>query len=242
MELRNYWKILIHRWWLIVAPVAVVVFYVAATYAPPRPIHQVVMRSAAGTEPSGLSEDYDRYYPWLTSEYIANGLADVAETGVFAQAIASRLAKAGHEVMPAAVQSAIVTDNAQSILVVYLTWPDEAQIVTVADAVTAELIGNGAAYFPQLEGVEPAVRLLDAPAPTPLPPGLRAQLMGPAIKIGLAAALGIALALLWHYLDPTVRTSEEMAALGLIVLAEIPHCRWRKSQRPSPNHQSKIGV
>ena len=36
----------------------------------------VAMRFAAGTEPAGLSEDYDRYYPWATSEYIANGLAD----------------------------------------------------------------------------------------------------------------------------------------------------------------------
>lgn len=180
------------------------------------------MRFAAGTKPAGLSEDYDRYYPWLTSEYIANGLADVAETGAFAQTVASRLAEAGHEITPAAVQSAIVTDNAQSILVVYLTWPDETQTAAIADAITAELTGNGAAYFPQLEGIEPAVRLLDAPAPLLLPPGLRTQLMGPAVKVGLAAGLGIALALLWHYLDPAVREATELEDVGLRVLAEIP--------------------
>ncbi|RLC61302.1 MAG: hypothetical protein DRI80_09065 [Chloroflexota bacterium] len=146
----------------------------------------------------------------------------MAETGVFAQAVASRLAEAGLEVAPAAIQGAIVTDNAQSILVVYLTWPDETQIVAVADAITAELTGNGAAYFPQLEGVEPAVRPLDIPTPVPLPPGLRTQLMGPAIKIGLALAVGVALALLWHYLDPTVREAAELEELGLDILAEIP--------------------
>ncbi|MEE8392077.1 MAG: hypothetical protein V3S14_14955, partial [Anaerolineae bacterium] len=186
MELRTYWKILIRRWWLIAVPVLVVILTVAATYSPPGPVYQVVMRYAAGTEPAGLSEDYDRYYPWLTSEYVANGLADVAMTGTFAQAIASRLAQANHEIPPGAVQPAIVTDNAQSILVVYLTWPDAEQIIAVADAVTAELTENGAAYFPQLEGIEPAVRLLDSPTPVPLSPGLRSQLMGPAIKIGLA--------------------------------------------------------
>jgi len=230
MELRTYWKILIRRWWLVVAPAAVVILYVAATYAPPGPVYQVVMRFAAGTKPAGLSEEYDRYYPWLTSEYIANGLADVTETGTFAQAVASRLAEAGHKVAPGTIQPAIVTDNAQSILVVYLTWPDAEQIIAVAEAITAELTGNGAAYFPQLAGIEPAVRPLDIPVPVLLPPGLRTQLMGPAIKIGLAAGLGVALALLWHYLDPTVREAAELDALGLVVLAEIPRRRWRESQ------------
>jgi len=88
MELGTYWKILIRRWWLVLAPVAAVILYVAVTYVPPGPVYQVVMRFAAGTRPASLSEDYDRYYPWLTSEYVANGLADVAETGAFAQAVA----------------------------------------------------------------------------------------------------------------------------------------------------------
>jgi capsular polysaccharide biosynthesis protein len=230
MELRTYWKILVRRWWLVAAPVAVVLAYVVATYAPPSPAYQVVMRFAAGTEPAGLSEDYDRYYPWLTSEYVANGLADVATTGSFAQAVASRLAEGGHNIPHDAIQRGIVTDNAQSILVVYLTWSDAEQIVAIAETITAELTESGAAYFPQLESIEPAVRQLDAPAPVPLPPGLRTQLMGPAIKIGLAAVTGVALALLWHYLDPTVREAGELEDLGMVVLAEIPRRRWRKPQ------------
>ncbi|MBN1815450.1 MAG: hypothetical protein JXA14_26695 [Anaerolineae bacterium] len=222
MELRTYWKILIRRWWLVAAPALVVILYVAVSYSPPGPVYQVVMRYAAGTSPAGLSQDYDRYYPWLTSEYVANGLADVAVTGTFAQAVSSRLAETGHEIPAGAIQPAIITDNAQSILVVYLTWPDAEQIVAVADAITAELTGNGAAYFPQLGGIEPGVRLLDAPTPISLPPGLRAQLMGPAIKISLALIVGVALALLWHYLDPTVREATELEDLGLSVLVKIP--------------------
>ncbi|HET91385.1 MAG TPA: hypothetical protein ENN99_11725 [Chloroflexi bacterium] len=222
MELRTYCKILLRRWWLIVAPVAVVALYVVAAYSPPAPAYQVVMRFSAGTAPAGLSEAYDRYYPWLTSEYIANGLADVAMTGTFAQAISSRLAEAGREIPAGAIQPAIVTDNAQSILILYLTWPDAEQIVAVAEAVTAELTGNGAAYFPQLAQIEPAVRALDPPTPIALPPGLRAQLMGPVIKIGLALVVGVALALLYHYLDPTVHEAAELEHLGLTVVAEIP--------------------
>jgi capsular polysaccharide biosynthesis protein len=219
MELRTYWKILLRRWWLVVVPVVVVALYAAATYTPPGPVYQVTMRFAAGTQPAGLSLDYDRYYPWLASEYVANGLSDVARTGVFAKAVAERV---GDPSLARAIQGGIVTDSAQSVMVVYLTWPDAEQIVDVADAVGAELTQNGAAYFPQLTDIEPAVRRLDAPSPVALAPGLRTQLMGPAVKIGLALVVGVALALLWHYLDPTIREARELEEIGLPVLAEIP--------------------
>jgi len=219
MELRTYWKILLRRWWLVVVPVLVVALYAAVTYTPPGPVYQVVMRFSAGTKPAGLSADYDRYYPWLASEYVANGLADVARTGVFAEAVAERVGDPG---LAGAIQGAIVTDSAQSVMVVYLSWPDAVQIITVADAITAELTQNGAAYFPQLTGVEPAAHRLDTPSPVALAPGLRSQLMGPAVKIGLALVVGVALALLWHYLDPTVREAQELEEMELAVLAEIP--------------------
>ncbi|MBN1810878.1 MAG: hypothetical protein JXA14_03495 [Anaerolineae bacterium] len=219
MELQTYWKILRRRWWLVAVPVVVVAIYAAVTYTPPGPVYQVTMRFAAGTKPAGLSEDYDRYYPWLTSEYVANGLADIARTGAFAEAVAERLGDPG---LAGAIQGSIATDSTQSIMVVYLTWPDAGQIVDVADTVSAELTQNGAAYFPQLTGIEPAVRRLDTPSPVALAPGLRTQLMGPAVKIGLALVVGVALALLWHYLDPTIREAEELEEMGLAVLVEIP--------------------
>jgi len=59
----------------------------------------------------------------------------------------------------------------------------------------------------------------------PLPPSLRAQLLGPAIRLALALGVGVGLALLWHYLDPTVREEGELEALGLRVLARIPRRR-----------------
>ncbi len=222
MELRTFWKVIVRRWWLVLAPAAVVALFTLATFHRPATAYQVVMRFAAGTPPAGQSVDYDRYYPWLTSEYIANGLGDIAKTGAFAEAVAARLAAAGQSVPAGAVQGAIATDNVQSILVVYLTWSDPAGAAALGEAVSAELTGNGAAYFPQLAGLDPAVRRLDAPAPAALPPGLRAQLMGPAVKLALGLVVGVALALLWHYLDPTVQDAGELEGLGLPVLAQIP--------------------
>jgi capsular polysaccharide biosynthesis protein len=222
MELRAFWEPLRRRWWLVVVPVAIVAIYAAATYAPPAPRYHVVIRYSAGTTPALTSADYDRYYPWLTSEYVANGLADVALTGVFAEAVAARLANEGLDVAAPAVQQAIVSDNAQSILVLYLTWPDRAGAEALADAINGELTANSAAYFPQLEGVEPAVRPLDRPSPALVAAGLRSQLLGPGIKIAVALVAGVALALLWHYLDPTIRTPAEVEDIGLPVIAAIP--------------------
>lgn len=222
MELRAFLKALTRRWWLVAAPVLIVLVHTAATYRPPAPLYQVVMRFSAGTVPAGLSEDYDRYYPWLTSEYIANGLADIAETGAFAGAVAMRLAERGMMVEPIEVQSRITTDNAQSILVVYLTWPDAAGAQAVAEAVSQELTENGAAYFPQLAGLESPVRRLDDPYAAPVGPGLRAQLMGPAVRLGLALAVGAALALAWHYFDPTVQESQELEEMGIAVVGTLP--------------------
>jgi capsular polysaccharide biosynthesis protein len=222
MDLRKMIKVLLRWWWLVLLPVIVVAAYVGMTYQPPATTYQIVMRYAAGTEPAGLSVDYDRYYPWLTSEYVANGLADVAETRAFADAVVARLAEAGHSVQPGAVQGAIVTDNAQSILVVYLTWPDAAQIVPVAGAITEELTENGAAYYPQMTDVGPVVRPLDPPEPRPLAPSLRAQLLGPGLRLMLAVAVGLGLAFLAHYLDPTVRERAEIEAQGVSVRGVIP--------------------
>lgn len=215
-------KVLVRWWWLVLLPVIVVGAYVGLTYRRPATTYQVVMRYAAGTEPAGLSVDYDRYYPWLTSEYVANGLADVAQTRAFAEAVGARLAEAGVTVSSTAVQGALITDNAQSILVIYLNWPDAAQIVPLAEAVTAELTENGAAYYPQLEGVGPALRPLDPPEAQALPPSLRAQLLGPGLRLMLAGAVGLGLAFLAHYLDPTVRERAEVEAQGVVVRGAIP--------------------
>lgn len=222
MELRQIVKLLLRRWWLAALPVLVVAAYVGLTFRPAAPQYQVTMRFAAGTEPAGLSTDYDRYYPWLTSEYIANALADVAVTQAFAQAVAARLATQGLDVAPGTLQASLTSDNVQSVFVIYLFWPDAAQSISIAEAVTAELTENAPAYFPQLEGVGLPARRLDAPHPALMAPSLRARLLGPGLKLLLAVAAGLGLALLSHYLDPSVYERSDVEILGVAVVGAIP--------------------
>ena len=62
---------------------------------------------------------------------------------------------------------------------------------------------------------------MDQPIVNRIPPGITTQLQLP-LRIGLALAAGLGLALLVDYLDPTVRGRREVEEMGLPVIAEIP--------------------
>ena len=219
-------KILLRWWWLALIPAVIVGGYTVLTYQRPGTPYQTVMRFAAGSEPAAdLSPDYDRYYAWLSSEYIANALADIAVTGTFAENVAARLNEAGLTVDPRAIQGAIASDNAQSLFVIYVTWPTAEQLPHVADAISVELTENGAAYFPQLHTSGSVARRVDTPQPTALPPSLRAQLLGPGLRLALALAVGIGLVALAHYFDPMVRERTDVEGLGVRVLSSVPKQR-----------------
>lgn len=232
MEIRQLLKILLRWWWLALIPVIIVGGYTALTYRPPGVPYQAVMRFAAGSEPAAtLSPDYDRYYAWLSSEYIANALADIAKTGSFAEAVAARLHDDGQTFDPGAIQGSIASDNAQSIFHIFLTWHDPEQLPHIADAISAELTENGAAYFPQLSTTGSVARRVDPPRATALPPSLRAQLLGPGLRLLLALAAGLGLAALAHYFDPLVRERAEVEAMGVQVLSSIPKHHTRSTQK-----------
>lgn len=240
MELRTYWRIFARRWWLALLPALVVAVYTLVTYDQPPVQYQTHVNFTAGLAPEDKPDvyTYDTLNAWLASEYVANGLADVARRERFASAVSARMAAAGatmpdgQPIPPGAIQGAIASDNAQSLFVVYMTWGDPDTLQAMADAVTLELTENAAAYFPQLAGFSrPPARPVDVPAVVSLPPSLRAQLTGPAIRIGLALAAGLALVFVLHYVDPTVRERSELEALGYQVLAEIPRRSWFSRRR-----------
>ena len=224
MELKLYWKIVWRWWWLILLPALVVGGYGLATYRAPAGAYTTTLRFTAAQPGTDAPPErlYDQnYYRWLTSEYIVSGLKDWVRTGLFAQAVSDELAARGTAIPAGAVAGAIASDNARSVLVVYLTWGDQTQLLAMAEAVMTVLQERNGDVFPQLGGQPAAVTPLDTPAVGSLPPSLRARLDLP-LKVGLALAFGCALALLAFYLDPFVRDRDDAAAAGLAVLAEIP--------------------
>jgi hypothetical protein len=229
MELKQLWKITRRWWWLILLPAVVVGAYSLLAYSPPAASYGMTLRFTAGQPETPAIENapgFDpNYYRWLASEYIVGGLKDWVRTGAFAQAVSADLAGQGEALPPEAVAGAIVaSDNARSILLVYLAGGDPAQLQTLALAVTRVLQTQNAAVFPQLGGQAAVVTPLDVPSVAAAPPSLRSRLDLP-LRLALALAAGLALALAAHYQDPYVRERAELERLGLTVVAEIPRGR-----------------
>lgn len=224
MRLIDYARVFLRWWWLALLPVVVVAAVTAITYRPPAVSYRVTMRFSTGLLPDRPSDvyTYDHYYEWLASEYLTNGLKDVVRTGVFAEAVSARMMAAGQPIPAGQIQGAIASDHAQSIFVVYVTWPDAAQAVELAGAVAAELSENSAAYWPQLAEIAGSpVRLLDRPAPAPVAASLRDQL-DPIVRLAVALASGVALTFVAHFFDPTVRDPRDLERAGLRVIGRIP--------------------
>jgi len=223
MELKQLWKILLRRWPLAVIPFVVVLALGLATYHRPPKAYNVGINYTAGLPPpagSGAEYEDDRYYPWLTSEYIANGLADWVKSTSFAAAVSEELARQGIEASAGAIRDSIAADNARSVLQLSMTHGDRELLGAMINAATVVLQTRNVEAFPFM-GENAVVVPLDEPVINQIPAGFRATLDLP-LRLVLAVGAGLGLAFLADYMDPTVRDRRELEAIGFDVLAEIP--------------------
>lgn len=222
MELRAFWSVFRRRWLLVLIPPLVVALFSAVTYqAPPAPGFNVGVNFIVGQQPVPGAElaDQERYYNWLGSEYIVNGLTDWAVSGRFKTAVSQQLAAQNLDVSPGSFS--VAADNVRSKLQISIQHGDANTLAQIMDAAITVLTEQNAAALPQLGGETAVLVLLDEPVVTPLPRSLSSLLDIPLrLAIGLAAGLG--LALLVEYLDPTIRSREEAEAMGFAILGEIP--------------------
>lgn len=217
MELRQYWRIVWRRWWLIAALLIVVLVASLLTYTQPEPVYVASMRFAIGIEgeePVDAVSGEGRSDAWLASEYLADDLSEVVKGGDFAARISQQV---GFDV-PA---GAIFASREHCIMTVTVTWRDRDQVQAIAEAVGAAVQDGGADYFPQLVGVEAKAVLIDGPGIGQAGRSLKDKLDLP-IRLFVALVAGVALAFLWDYLDDTVRDRSEVEAMGMKVLGEIP--------------------
>jgi capsular polysaccharide biosynthesis protein len=230
MELRNYWRILQRRLWLVAALLlAFGLSYVAS--AKPAPSYAAQMRFVVGIRPEPARGDvyrYDRYYTWLTAEYLVDDLSEVVKSRAFAEDVSNA---AGVAVPVGAIQGATAAGKLHRLLTVTLTWHDAAELDRLAQAVVRTLQEDGGRYFAQLGTEEAVISVVDPPQVSAVGPSLRQRLDLP-LRLILALIAGIGLAFLADYLDPTVRSRHDLEEAGVVILAEVPrqrlHLRWRR--------------
>lgn len=223
MELLLYWRVLKRRWWL---PALMVVIVLALTLARPHPPRGYVasMRFLVGVRPEPVSAGtygYDRYYTWLTSEYLIDDFSQVVSGSEFARRVSARLADRGISIPAGAIQGSTQTGKLHRLITITVYWGNEAELRDIANAVVQTVREDSADFFPQAFGYGTEAILVDGPHVGPVLPGLREKLDLP-VRLILALLVGIGLVLLWHYVDDTLYEQEDVRALGLSILAEIP--------------------
>ncbi len=221
MEARRALKIVIKRWWLIALVVVLVGAIHFATAKPTPTFYVATMKFSVGVVPepkNGEYYTYDRYYTWLTSEYLVDDLAEVVRSSVFAKEVAKR---SGLTVPPGAIQASTQTGRLHRILTVSIAWSDRNQLRKIAEAAAATLQDENANFLPSLGGTNARAFLIDPPSIGVRGPGLRQKLELP-VRLTLAFIAGLILVLLWEYLDDSVRDAADLEAIGIPVIGVIP--------------------
>ena len=228
MELREYWTILWRRWWIIAGLALVVLAGSLVFRSHPTPMYQATMRLTIGVP----AESEERvtidplYSAYLASEYIADDFAEILKSESFASDVSARLAAEGIMVSAGAIQGFTV-EKQHRILSMQITWPDEGQLRAIAQAARDTLEQDNAKYFKQLGSEGADVFVIDSPRIASLGISLKDRLDIP-IRVALALLAGVGLAFLLHYLDDTIRDSQDVEALGLSVVGQIPAAGWRE--------------
>ena len=233
MELREYWSILRRRWWIPVLLTLLVGLLSLVQLRPWQakpPVYSASLRMLVGVLPATDSDEsaYDpRYYAWLTSEYLVDDFTEVVRSQLFAENVSGRLVDQGIQVPPAAIQGSAATGKQHRIISLNFIWGDEPQLREITQAAADELVENTQFYFQQLGTDEAGITLIDGPTVGLVGVSVREQVELP-LRLLLGFLVGVGIVFLLYYLDTSVRSVEDLEALGLTVLGQIPATKRRR--------------
>lgn len=221
MELRTLLALFHRRWLVAVIPVAVVALVALLTYSPPPTTYNSGVRFLVGQAPTPatLQEDEERYYNWLASEYIVNGLADWVRGNKFGELVSQELATQGVEVPP--YEIGVAADNTRSLFLISINHSDPEKLAAIMEATIAVILAENGQALPQLGGESAVLTQLDTPTVNPIGQGLTSQLQLP-LRLAIALVVGIALAFAAEYLDPRIHGRDDV---DVVWLGEIPKSR-----------------
>jgi capsular polysaccharide biosynthesis protein len=235
LELREYWDIIRRRWWLPV--IVTLVAAVASTAIGVRgaAAYKTDLRVAISTVPipdPNAERYYDSvYYSNLTSEYLADDMSELMHSSAFAGEVKRELATSRNlNVDVETLVSATRTKKTHRFIDITIT--------TATPELGQEIGGSISRILsdpPHLAVFLKALTAYTTQMTVVTPPDThRANtLVGLIIEISvrtlIGLVVGIGLAFLLDYLDPSVRSRQEAEALlRAPVLAEIPRPRRQR--------------
>ncbi len=222
LELREYWGIVARRWHWVLVVTALAFVASAATVMMGPESYKAELRLTISVKPEPPRGDYytyDKYYAWLTAEYLVDDFGEVVKSEAFARDVSERL---GEDVPAAAIRRDTKTTKVHRILTVTVTTGSPARSAQIAGAMKDVLEAKAPSYFAGLGTGDAMLRVIDGPK-VEAEMGTVRRAVEIALRTAVGALIAIALAFLLHYLDPTVRsTAEAERILGLPVIGEIP--------------------
>lgn len=226
MLFASYWRVLVRYRHLILALGGLTIILGALSVLVAPPIFTLVTR--VSFTPQVAPEDpskyflYDRYYSWLSSEYIVDDYSEIVKSEGFARTVSDLL---GGQPDYKQLLGAFTTKKVHRILRVEIAWHNEAEGLRIAKAVDDALVQTAAKYTrDDLHTAGAIVTVVDPP--------ISAGRLSKALAYGLVGlrglvgfVVGIALAFLLNNLDTRVWQADEVEALGFPVLGSLPVLR-----------------
>lgn len=229
MELRQYWHIVWKRIWIPALLFGIVLVVSLVLRRPPPPQYQAEARVLVDVPPleavEGMGFDPRLTAPQAT-EYLVDDFSLFVSSQAVARAVSQQLAGQGIQVPAGLIHSSTASEQVHRVVTVRVTWGDPDQALVILNAAVEVLREEAPAYFGRLGRQQPQIALIDDPGVSPVPPSLTQRLDLP-VRLILALVAGIALCFFLDYLDDSVRGREELEAIGIRVLAEVPaRRRW----------------
>lgn len=233
MELREYASIVRRRWWLPAAITLVALIASTAVGLRGAAAYHTDIRLAVSTIPTtdpNLERYYDPvYYSNLDSEYLADDLSEFLHSEAFSNEVSRELGQATNNInIPAAtIFNATRSKKTHRFIDITITTATAQEGQQIADSIGRILSDPNhlAMYLRALTAYNTHLSIVTPPDThrANSVPGLLSEI-GLRTLIGLIIGLG--LAFLVDYVDPSIRTrGEAESLLGLPVVGAIPRTR-----------------
>ncbi len=237
MAVTSIGSFLRRRWKLLAAVFCLVMLVQLITFRPTLREYRAEMRFIVGTQPLDSTQfaEEERYYNWVASEYVVAGISDYINGGDFAQQVADDLGHDHDEIDVEVINEVVSAGFERSRLIVAINSADRDLVEPISFAVANALLVTDAQTYSQIESASPLnlpiPQLVRAPAFVyPIDRDLliervdqtgevAAQL---AQRVLIALLVGLAIAAVVDFYDPTIRTRQSLEPLSLPIIGEIP--------------------
>lgn len=229
MELKLYWHILWKRAWIPALLLVVVGLVSWLTRQTPPTTYSTTMRFTVGVKPQEIANqyNYDSYYAWLSSEYLADDMTAIVSSQAFAEDVNRRLEEMGSltRIPAGSIGGVTMAEKQHRILRLNMSWGNAAELNDIGRAVVTVMEQDSPKYLTQLGTPGALIQVIDPPAPPAANSPSLTQRLDLPVRLLLALVAGVALVFLLDYLDDSVRGRADLESLGLAVLAEVPNSK-----------------